>query len=60
MKEVLIYGALVAAVLGTSVTVIQNLTGQMETSSGQITTAVGQGVTDILDATANQTGTGNN
>jgi hypothetical protein len=51
MKEVLIYGALVAAILGASVPVIQNLTNTANNLSTQINSSVdteAQKITDLL------------
>jgi len=48
MKEVLIYGALVAAVIGSSIPVIQGLTNSMTTSGQQMNTAVQDKMTQII------------
>ena len=49
MKEVLIYGALVAAVIGASVPVIQGLTNTMTNQAGQINQAVDTQITGLID-----------
>jgi len=48
MKEVLIYGALVAAVLGASVPVIQGLTNNIQTSGQQINQSVQTQMNSLL------------
>lgn len=55
MKEVLIYGALIAAVLGVSTTMIGQLQNTMNTQSETVNAAITTGVTDLL-STAQGTG----
>lgn len=50
MKEVLIYGALVAAVIGASVPVIQGLTGSLTSQSTEINNAVNSKMTDLINS----------
>ncbi|MDD9899123.1 MAG: hypothetical protein OXU45_09025 [Candidatus Melainabacteria bacterium] len=59
MKEVLIYGALVAAILGASVPVIQNLTNKAGDLSTQINTKVDAESQKISDLLTNSGGSGN-
>jgi hypothetical protein len=49
MKEVLIYGALVAAVLGVSTTLIQNMDGQFRNASNTIQTGINTSITDLTN-----------
>lgn len=48
MKEVLIYGALVAAVIGSSIPVIQGLTSSMDSSGQQMNQSVQDKMDEIL------------
>lgn len=48
MKEVLIYGALVAAVIGASVPVIQGLTANVTTQGAAINTQVNNQMQSLL------------
>ena len=50
MKEVLIYGALIAAVLGASVPLINNLNATTSQQGQQINTAIGTQTTNLLNA----------
>ncbi len=54
MKEVLIYGALVAAVIGASVPVIQGLTANITTQG----TAVNASVNNQMQSLVNSIGSG--
>ena len=56
MKEILIYGALVAAVLGVSAPMVQNLTANMTTQANQMNTAVQTSVDNLVAATAQAAG----
>jgi hypothetical protein len=49
MKEVLIYGALIAAVLGVSTTMIGQLQNTMNTQSQTVNTAIETGVTSLVN-----------
>ncbi len=48
MKEILIYGALVAAVISASVPAIQQLTTSMQNSSTQINSKLNTEMTSLL------------
>jgi Flp pilus assembly pilin Flp len=50
MKEVLIYGALVAAVLGVSSTLITNMQSKFQTSSEAINTNINTAVDELVTA----------
>ena len=48
MKEVLIYGALVAAVLGVSTTLISNLTEGLDTKATQVNTKINERIDALM------------
>lgn len=50
MKEVLIYGALVAAVIGASVPVIQGLTANITTQGSAVNTQVNNQMQSLLNS----------
>ena len=50
MKEVLIYGALVAAILGVSTTLMTQMRNDFQQASGTIQTNVTNAVQDVVDA----------
>ncbi|MCE2928551.1 MAG: hypothetical protein LW817_02850 [Candidatus Caenarcaniphilales bacterium] len=50
MKEILIYGALVAAIIGASVPVIQGLTNTVTTSGQQVNTTVQTRINTLLSS----------
>ena len=49
MKEVLIYGALVAAVLGVSTTLITNLTGGLGEKASEVNTTIDTRIDALMD-----------
>ena len=55
MKEILIYGALVAAVLGVSAPMIQNMTANMQGQADQMNTAISDNVTALVNASKTTT-----
>lgn len=56
MKEVLIYGALVAAILGASVPVITNMANNATTAANAINTSVDQRMGELLTTIQGQSG----
>jgi hypothetical protein len=50
MKEVLIYGALVAAVIGASVPVIQGLTANVTTQGNAVNTSVNNQMQSLVNS----------
>lgn len=53
MKEVLIYGALVAAIIGASVPIIQGLSSNITTAGTSINSQVQTQLNTIVGSTAN-------
>lgn len=56
MKEVLIYGALVAAILGASVPVITNMANNATTAANAINSSVDQRMAELLTTVQGQSG----
>lgn len=53
MKDILIYGALVAAVLGVSSTLLTNLRGTLNNQGTAVNTAIGTQAGDLVSAISN-------